>query len=415
MKRTEYIIYNEDGKIKAINRGIVDYSGADASAVIQNTINTAYDNGGGTIFIKAGTYTINKKISLKGGTAAGSGAIELIGEGPATVLQAKGGLNDDIIESYSGGYINDYRTYYRRSRIANMRIDGNKANNTSGNGIVLAWTMEYIIENINFTNVKDFALKLLRSYWTTFRNISVFFSGNGIKIGEYTTGKYNNNDAGNLYSNMTNLTAINIHGDGVPNAIGIHIESGQSNTLYTCDTSGCATGILIKPSVLGGSCRTTTMINPWFEANKIGIAIKTNTPNWEIYDIIIISPTFAGNATDIDNDGIGRTKILDYSKRYLTITTADSPYTASIIYDDTIFCDATNGPITINLPTALGYAGKEFKITKIDSTINAITINPLSGQTINTSISKNFSTRWQTVLLKSDRTSDWKANTLNAF
>lgn len=47
-----------------------------------------------------------------------------------------------------------------------------------------------------------------------------------------------------------------------------------------------------------------------------------------------------------------------------------------------VAADATNGPITQTLPTAVGIAGKRYVIEKVDSTVNTVAIATTSGQTI---------------------------------
>ena len=60
-----YIIYQDGGTIYAKNgqTGNIDYSGTDTAAVIQSAIDALTN--GGSIFIKAGTYSITSEISLK--------------------------------------------------------------------------------------------------------------------------------------------------------------------------------------------------------------------------------------------------------------------------------------------------------------------------------------------------------------
>jgi len=63
-KPASYIIRNNNGTIEAINgsTGKIDYSGTDASTVIQSAINALTN--GGKIFIKAGTYTFSNTVNI---------------------------------------------------------------------------------------------------------------------------------------------------------------------------------------------------------------------------------------------------------------------------------------------------------------------------------------------------------------
>jgi hypothetical protein len=62
-------------------------------------------------------------------------------------------------------------------------------------------------------------------------------------------------------------------------------------------------------------------------------------------------------------------------------TTQTANYTA-LSTDYFIFGDATSASITINLPTAVGIAGKVYIIKKIDATGNTVTIDANSTQTL---------------------------------
>jgi hypothetical protein len=70
-------------------------------------------------------------------------------------------------------------------------------------------------------------------------------------------------------------------------------------------------------------------------------------------------------------------------KTEITKISSDSPYTASVL-DDNIGADASGGNLTITLPTAVGYEGKEFTIkrTDISASTNFVIIATTSSQTI---------------------------------
>lgn len=71
----------------------------------------------------------------------------------------------------------------------------------------------------------------------------------------------------------------------------------------------------------------------------------------------------------------------------VAITNAASPYTV-LPYDYIIRADATSGAITINLPTAVGRAGKEYHIFRTDilASTNVITIDANSTETIDSNL-----------------------------
>ena len=63
------------------------------------------------------------------------------------------------------------------------------------------------------------------------------------------------------------------------------------------------------------------------------------------------------------------------------ITTETSVYTV-LSTDHTILADATGGAFGVDLPTAVGIAGKIYRIKKIDSSANAVTVDPDGAETI---------------------------------
>jgi hypothetical protein len=78
------------------------------------------------------------------------------------------------------------------------------------------------------------------------------------------------------------------------------------------------------------------------------------------------------------------------------ITNTDSPYTVPA-NKTVIRADATSGAITINLPTAVGIAGRTYKIYRTDiiASTNIITIDPNSTETIDSnSTYKLYPAEW---------------------
>lgn len=113
----------------------VDYFGSDGTTVIQNTINAISS---GSIFIKEGIYLTT--FTLKNN-------VNIIGSGiNSTIIKQPNSINGDVI---SGNTLSNIV-------IRDFSIDGNKANNPTGdNGISLV-----DISNINITRVSSFNNKL---------------------------------------------------------------------------------------------------------------------------------------------------------------------------------------------------------------------------------------------------------------
>jgi hypothetical protein len=80
----------------------------------------------------------------------------------------------------------------------------------------------------------------------------------------------------------------------------------------------------------------------------------------------------------------------------VAITNSDSPYTA-LATKTVIRADASAGAITINLPTAVGIAGRTYKIYRTDvaSSTNLITIDANSTETIDSNLTyRLYTAEW---------------------
>lgn len=88
-----------------------------------------------------------------------------------------------------------------------------------------------------------------------------------------------------------------------------------------------------------------------------------------------------------------------------TYTNAASPVTLTSTSSGYILCNCTSGAITINLPAAS--TRKRFHIKKIDSSVNAVTINRAGADTIEGSASASLSTQYASITLYSDGSSIW--------
>lgn len=106
-----YAIWTDAGMIYAENgvTGAIDFSGAEAAVVIQDTIDSL--RSGGRVLIKAGIYTISTTITP---TVSN---IELCGEGTGTLLTLASDVNSPVVYLYS----------LSNWCIHDLMIDGNKA------------------------------------------------------------------------------------------------------------------------------------------------------------------------------------------------------------------------------------------------------------------------------------------------
>jgi len=140
-----YIIFKVGTTYYAKNgeTGEIEFSGTDASTVIQSALN-ALPAEGGRIFIKAGTYVISTPISVPDNT-------EVCGEGPSTILKA---VDDAPFQKTAQGVIMNAGTIgelqNRNITFRNFQVDGNKANQPVGafECVVMRFTENFFIENV---------------------------------------------------------------------------------------------------------------------------------------------------------------------------------------------------------------------------------------------------------------------------
>jgi len=84
------------------------------------------------------------------------------------------------------------------------------------------------------------------------------------------------------------------------------------------------------------------------------------------------------------------------------VKTVTAAYTAA--YDAVIRCDASAGAFTVSLPTASGIKGKAYLIKKVDSSANAVTIDPYGTETIDGAATITLASQYDSVIVVSDGT-----------
>lgn len=70
-------------------------------------------------------------------------------------------------------------------------------------------------------------------------------------------------------------------------------------------------------------------------------------------------------------------------------------------------CDATGGAFAATLPVASTCLGRVYKIKKIDSSANAVTVTASGGDLIDGAATKALSTQWKYIEIQSDGVSAW--------
>ena len=118
--------------------------------------------------------------------------------------------------------------------------------------------------------------------------------------------------------------------------------------------------------------------------------------------LTLTTPTEGSSRIPELNDAIREVKrALQYAFTVLNITNADSPYTA-LTTSSIIFANATDGAITVNLPTAVGISGRRYIIKKTDSSANAVTVDGNGSQTIDGSTTKILLNQYDCIEIYSD-------------
>lgn len=86
------------------------------------------------------------------------------------------------------------------------------------------------------------------------------------------------------------------------------------------------------------------------------------------------------------------------------IATKTSAYTLVSSTDDIVNCDATSAGFSITLPAASSNAGKVFRIKKVDSSANVVTIARAGSDTIDGATSFTLISQYESATVISDGT-----------
>jgi len=271
-KTASYIIYKEDVTIYALNgsSGKIDYSGTDASTVIQSAID-ALTNG----------RTWKEKVVLKGDFEIGAKIripsytiLEILGKVKlANNVNAIMFDNDD----YSGGNSD--------IEIIGGELDGNKANQTTGHGIYFNNVSRVIIRGIYVHNCKDDGIKL-ESCSEAFISEALIESndGNGLVLKTTTD------------SQITDIVS-NSNGSGtVGEGLYIHTNSLRNRVENSEFNSNNKTGITISITSTNNQ-----MVNCIVKGNGDS-GILTKSQKLSLIGIIGIDNTYDGITLDADSD-----------------------------------------------------------------------------------------------------------------
>lgn len=148
-----------------------------------------------------------------------------------------------------------------------------------------------------------------------------------------------------------------------------------------------------------------------FEAVPTITSVKANIFGFK--SSINSSPIGGGVAYNIYADGTAPNKFGGTSLQPINPTAKTTNYTATLA-DYTVLCDATAAGFTVNLPTAASFyeattttTGGILIIKKIDASLNVVTIDGNSTETIDGSLTQALFIQSQSIILQSDGTS-WR-------
>lgn len=98
------------------------------------------------------------------------------------------------------------------------------------------------------------------------------------------------------------------------------------------------------------------------------------------------------------------TSRLHVAGSFATITVAKTGTYTAALGDFTILCDATSAAFTVNLPAAVGVSGRIYVIKKTDVSVNAVTVDGNSSETIDGATTYSLALQYKYVMIQSDGT-----------
>lgn len=163
----------------SVLRATNSYIVVDSASEIQPAIDELEANNGGIVHVQCGTYDLSTGITIE------EDNIILEGEGSCTILKAANSSNINVVRV--GG------TQTKRWAIRNLKIDGNKTNNSSGNGIYVnisgTWfDSKAFIDHVDIINTKNDGYKEMDSIQMTELKLSDMYVEGADGNGYYITG-----------------------------------------------------------------------------------------------------------------------------------------------------------------------------------------------------------------------------------
>lgn len=183
---------------------------------------------GGAILLQELTYNISSSIFLKNN-------ISILGSGKGSVLKLVDGSNTNVI-STSGTDLVYFCT------LSNLKIEGNKSNNTSGHSLYMRYAHSWVVENMHIDNSPDNGIKIEGSHSNNLalnnivRNCRIEDSGNqGVFVSGYAP---NNHLLSNIVGGTDNFYCMEISNDEII-LKGNHVHGASSTCIYVNGGKRC--------------------------------------------------------------------------------------------------------------------------------------------------------------------------------
>ncbi|MFC1658224.1 NosD domain-containing protein [Candidatus Omnitrophota bacterium] len=276
---------------------------------------------GGTVLLLDGTYNISTTINVADSSGNALSNISLVGSGRGTILFLTNSADCTVVQAGDGG-----TTTVTGVTIANLQVDGNKANNTSGNGIV--FNQDVHQSRIQNTWVHDFDnTGILLSGASGEENTYNLIQGNDVRT---------SSDSGILLTRSSyNIISGNICQGNIDNGIMV-----TTNSYYnTVENNVCRNTTGEGIQMYGTASRNAIIGNVSADNSSIGIKFNYSSS----YNIVF------GNKVHNNTHGIR----LNASSNYNIISSND--ITDSTTYD--IWVRSTESNCTNNYLIGNRYSG----------------------------------------------------------
>ncbi len=419
---------------------------------IQQAIAAADSAGGGTVYIKKGTYPLAASITIP------SSDIALVGAGWSTILSLNNAVNDYVIK-----FAPSVSEFIKGVLIKDLKLACNGANQTTGgggiyghgaiwcvferlwvyqpyhNGIFLyndnngSFGHHNVITNCSFEKGQDSASGDGRAILMDESDENVvsncMFQENG-RSGATEANHIYDKAGLNTFSNnqfVTGQTGLKLQGQH-SKAVGNTFDGCQNHLMRINGNKNTVLGNMFYNIGFGGTANSVDGL--WIDnvsyntvCDNLFIPLNNTTycrsginqqANAGVTNNIITNNVFTtdsvGTATFATSPiivGTGAGHIIKNNIGYNNTVSKTAAYTATTS-DELIAANATGGAFTITLPTAIGNKDKVFTIKKTDSSGNGVTIGTTSSQTIDGATTISLSAQYYSHTVVSDG-ANWQA------